>query len=95
MFKLRDEVLNRLGQQAADEDEEIEMLDDEIRSVLEDLFKERFPQTPLDSVKNEHRTESSGLDDLAYAGDLRDRLLASENIATAELESLAGERAEA
>ena len=94
-FKLRDEVLNRLGQQAADEDEEIEMLDDEIRSVLEDLFKERFPQTPLDSVKNEHRTESSGLDDLAYAGDLRDRLLASENIATAELESLAGERAEA
>ena len=94
-FRLRDEVLTRLGQQATEQAEEIEMLDDEIRSVLEDLFKQRFPQTPLDSIRDEHRSEASGLDDLAYAADLRDRLLASENITTADLESLASERADA
>lgn len=93
-FRLRDEVYLRIGQQASDQDEAIEMLDDEIRSVLEDLFKERFPQPPLDSIKQNHQDES-GIDELAYAGELRDRLLAAESISQTDLETLANKRAEA
>jgi hypothetical protein len=93
-FRLRDEALSRLGQQATDQDEEIEMLDDEIRSVLENLFEERFPGIPLESVKDRHRTDS-GLDQLAYAGDMWNQLLASENITQADLEELATARADA
>ena len=94
-FRLRDEALNRLGQQAADPDEKIEMLDDEIRSVLEDLFEERFPEETLQSVRDLHRTESSGLDELAYASALWNRLLVSETISSDDLEALAAARAEA
>jgi uncharacterized protein involved in outer membrane biogenesis len=94
-YRLRDEVLSRMGQELNDEEKEIEMLDDEIRSVLEVLFTERFPGTTLESLKAAHTAESSGLDELSYSGDLRDRLLASENITTADLEALGSERAEA
>jgi hypothetical protein len=93
-FRLRDEALSRLGQQATDQDEEIEMLDDEIRSVLENLFEERFPDIPLKSVKDRHLTDS-GLDQLAYAGDMWNQLLASESITQADLEALATARADA
>lgn len=94
-FRMRDEALGRLGQQAADPDEEIEMRDDEIRSVLEDLFKERFPQIPLSSAKDRHRGESGDLDELAYANDLWDQLLQSESISNDDLVSLAQARANA
>lgn len=94
-FRLRDEALGRLGQQAADQNEEIEMLDDEIRSVLEGLFEERFPETSLGSLKDQHRDASSDLDELAYATALWNRLLTSETITNDDLLSLAAARAEA
>jgi hypothetical protein len=100
--RLRDMVLQRLDEDYADPEGEFRMLSDEIRGALEDLFTERFPETPLDSVKAEHMAppvddanKAPVLDELAYAGDLRDRLLAAQAIESADLEALARARAEA
>ena len=45
-------------------------------------------------MKDRHRTDS-GLDKLAYAGDMWEQLLVSESITQADLESLATARADA
>jgi len=99
---LRDAVLQRLGDNELAADGQVEMLDVNIRSVLEGIFTERFPDIPLDTIKAEHMAPPPDkpegepvLDKLAYAGDLRDRLLASEQIGAEELEALASARAEA
>jgi hypothetical protein len=100
--RLRDEVLSRLGQDPGADGQEIRMLDEQLRSTLEGVFVERFPESPLDTVKAEHSSpppdDPEGkpvLDSLAYAADLRDRLLAAEEITPADLEALANDRARA
>ena len=99
-FRLRDIVMTRLGREVAEQDEEIEMLDQEIRSILESLFTERFPNLSLATLKTTHTVSPPGdpegkavLDALAYSADLRDRLLASEVIRSTDLEDLANARA--
>jgi hypothetical protein len=101
-FRLRDTVMERLGKEPSAEDPENLMLDEEIRSVLEQLFEERFPAETTDSMKAANSAPPADdpegkpvLDALAYAGSLRDRLLASEEISIADLEALAQARAEA
>lgn len=100
--RLRDIVLQRMGEDQTAEDKEIEMLDEEIRSVLEVIFTERFPGETTDSLKAANSAPPADdpegkpvLDELAYAADLGDRLLASESISAADLEALANARAEA
>jgi len=100
--QLRSVVTERLGEDYANPDEEFRMLNEEIRIVFEALFVERFPDTPLDSVKADHLVPPADkpqgepvLDQTAYAADLRDRLLASETVGQQDLEALANARAEA
>lgn len=100
--RLRGAVLERIGDAVPLESEEIRLLDERLRSALEALFAERFPATPLASLQNVHMAPPADspeaepvLDTLAYAADLRDRLLASEPIVQAELADLANARAEA
>jgi hypothetical protein len=100
--QLRSVALERLGEDYANPDEEFSMLSDEIRALFESLFAERFPDTPLESVQALHMSPPAddpegdpALDQLAYAGDLRDRLLAAEPVGQAELENLASARAQA
>lgn len=103
-FKLRERVIERLEERelAADPADEASMLDEDIRSVLESLFVERFPAQPLKGLKEVHTqppaTDPQGkaaLDELAYAADLRDRLLQSEVVTAQDLELLANSRAQA
>jgi hypothetical protein len=99
---LRAAVLERLGPQYMNQVEEFRMLDEQIRGVLEALFTERNPETPLESVRSAHRVPppddpdgEAVLDELAYSTDLRDRLLAAEPIGRQDLEELANDRAAA
>jgi hypothetical protein len=100
--RLRDAVLRRAGVAATVEGEEIRLLDDRLHATLEAIFAERFPETPLDTLKAAHTVSPADdpegepvLDGLAYAAALRDRLLASEPIGQAELDALANARAAA
>ena len=101
-IRLRDTVRERMGQQNADEDDETMMLDVEIRTHLESIFVERHPDIPLDTLKADHTAPPTGdpegtpvLDELAYATDLKDRLLASEAVGEQDLAELALARADA
>lgn len=100
--QLRWVVLARLGADYASPGEKLSMLDEDIRAVFESLFAQRFPDVPLESVRAAHRAPPADdpegdpvLDYLAYAADLRDRLLAAEAVGQPELESLATARAQA
>jgi len=77
------------------------MLDVEIRAVVEVLFSERFPETPLDTLKTEFTAPPADdpegkpvLDELAYATVLWNRLLDSEVIGEQDLADLANARAQ-
>jgi hypothetical protein len=101
-IKLRADVVGRLGDEAETASGELQMLDEQIRTALEAIFTERFPDTPLETVKAAHTAPPAdnpegkpALDQLAYAGDLRDRLLAAEVVGPADLAELAAARAEA
>ena len=102
-FRLRDTVFERLERAPADGDDDAgEMLAEEVRGVLEDLFRERFPGEDLDTLRAAHTAPPPGdpegkprLDELAYAANLRDRLLESEVIGPDDLRALAEARAEA
>ena len=100
--RLRNAVMERIGGEDTLQDGEFRMLNDEIRGVLEAIFAERFPQVPLANLKDTHRVPPADdpeaepiLDELAYAADLRDRLLAAEQITPKDLEALGNARAEA
>jgi len=100
--RLRAAVLERAGPEYAEQAEDFRMLDEQIRSTLETLFIERNPETAIDSIRTAHMAPpaddpkgESVLDELAYAGDLRDRLLAAEEISRQDLEALADARAKA
>jgi hypothetical protein len=99
--RLRAAVFERIGDEEGLQDGEFRMLNDEIRTVLEAIFVERFPEVPLAELKAAHMAPPADdpeaepvLDELAYAGDLRDRLLAAEEITQQDLEALANARAE-
>ncbi|MEE8340036.1 MAG: DUF748 domain-containing protein [Xanthomonadales bacterium] len=101
-IRLRDVVRERLGEEVDGDADETMMLDVEIRQVLESLFAERYPDIPLEARKAEHTAPPADspqgkpvLDDLAYATDLKDRLLVSESISEQDLALLAQARAEA
>lgn len=100
--RLKAAVVERIGQDNAPGEEAFRMLSEEIRAALEAIHLERFPAVPLEELKAAHRAPPEGdpegqpvLDELAYAADLRDRLLAAEEITTQDLEALADTRAEA
>ncbi|MEE4218002.1 MAG: DUF748 domain-containing protein [Xanthomonadales bacterium] len=101
-LQLRETAWQRLGRDPSEERNDSEMLNEEIRKLLEVLYAERFPASPLDELKAMHSSppadEPEGkpvLDELAYAGELRDRLVASEPVGTEELTALANMRAQA
>jgi hypothetical protein len=94
-------VRERLGADYAPQEGEFRMLNEEIRVVLEAIYVERFPDTTLEALKSDHMApppdDPEGgpvLDGLAYAADLRDRLLAAEEITQQDLDALANARAE-
>jgi len=100
-IRLRQTVFQRLNREGLDDDEELIMLDEEIRTVLEALFMDQFPDQSLDSVKALHTKQANDdpdaepvFDQLAYAGDLRDRLLEAEPVTRQDLLALATDRAE-
>jgi hypothetical protein len=104
LIHLRALAGERLGQEQelGDRDSESMLLDVEIRGVVEALFIERNPEIPLEGIKAEHTNPPAGdpegkpvLDDLAYATDLWERLLASEVISDQDLTDLAQARATA
>ena len=101
-IRLRDTARARLGEEGNGGDSEFVMLDAEIRNVIETLFVERFPDITLEAVKSGHTgpladdpVGEPALDELAYAADLVDRLLASEVVGEQDLTQLAHARAEA
>ncbi|MGK0499409.1 MAG: hypothetical protein ACJAYG_001046 [Oceanicoccus sp.] len=76
------------------------MLDSEIRSQLENLFEQRFPDISLKALRKQYTvppvdnpTAKAEFDDLAYAIDLRDQLLAQEIVTKQDLLALAELRA--
>ena len=100
--RLRATVLERAGREYESDDDELRMLIDEVRVALEAIHSERFPDVPLENLKAAHRAPPEGdpegepvFDELAYAAELRDRLLAAEEITAGDLEALANARAEA
>ncbi|MEJ2384680.1 MAG: hypothetical protein P8Y54_09810, partial [Xanthomonadales bacterium] len=103
-FRLRETVWERLGREADESSDESsdDMLAAEYRGVLENLHRERFPDTELETIRAAHRSVPADdpeaeprFDELAYAADLRDRLLESEPVGAAELNALAQARATA
>lgn len=101
-LQLRETAWQRLGRDPSEESNDSEMLDEEIRKLLEVLYSERFPASPLDELKTMHSAPPADdpegkpvLDELAYAGELRDRLVASETVGPTELKALANRRAQA
>ena len=101
-LQLRETAWQRLGRDPSEESNASEMLGEEIRKLLEVLYSERFPASPLDELKAMHSAAPADdpegkpvLDELAYAGELRDRLVASEPVGPTELKGLANRRAQA
>jgi hypothetical protein len=100
-IRLRDIADERLEKELGEADGNTMMLDVEIRAVVETLFTERFPDMLPESIKSAHTAPPANdpegkpfLDDLAYATDLWNRLLASEVISDQDLTDLASARAE-
>jgi len=100
-IRLRDVANERLDEGLGDRDENTMMLDEEIRAVVELLFIERFPDIPPESLKLTHTVPPAGdpegkpaLDELAYATDMWNRLLESEDVSDQDLADLATARAE-
>ena len=100
LIRLRAHVIERLGDEFSDKDRQSMLLDVNIRALLETLFTERSPDIPLEGIKAQHTNPPAGdpegkpvLDDLAYATDLWERLLASEVITDQDLTELAQARA--
>ena len=100
--QLRAAVFERMGRDPTVEAERGELLSDEIRGVLEALFTETFPQTPLEEIKATHSAPPADdpegvpvVDELAYAGELRNRLVEAQAVGEADLIELARSRAQA
>jgi len=101
-IRMRDIANERLDEGLGDQLNENMMLDEEIRAVVEALFTERFPAIPPQSLKAAHTAPAADdpegepiLDELAWAVDMWERLLASEVISDQDLGDLASARAQA
>jgi hypothetical protein len=99
---LRQLASERLDEALDDQHGDTMMLDDEIRGVVEILFAERFPDVSRQDIRAEHTAPPADdpegkplVDELAYATDLWNRLLASEIISDQDLADLATARARA
>ncbi len=105
---LRDALIEQRGEDHKMDNKDI-MLSDNIRAALESLFHKRFPDFELKALKKTHQKVPEGhpennladkpeakpkLDELSYIADLRDRLLAAQNISEQQLTELANARAE-
>jgi len=93
-------ILKKGGE--SDELADVDILDERLFKPLKSLFVERFPDVPLKTVRNENKVPPADdpegrpmLDKLAYAADLRDRLLEIVVITEENLTALAQARAEA
>lgn len=100
-IRLRQIASERLGEGLAGKDQQALMLDERIRSLVEEMFKERFPDVSLEVLQDKHKAPPADnaegapkLDELAFATDLWQQLLAAEVITDQDLEALANERAE-
>lgn len=98
---LRSTLIAKLGDEAA-ELEDIDILDERLFKPLKSLFVERFPDSPLKTIRTGNKKPPADdpegkpvLDKLAYAADLRDRLLESVKVTEGDLTALAQARAEA
>lgn len=101
-LQLRATAWERLGRDPTEESDGDEMLDEEIRKLLEVLYSERFPAASLDELKVANSAPPANdpegkpiLDELAYSAELQARLVASEAIGVEELSELASQRAQA
>lgn len=99
---LRSTLTAGLSESAAAELAEVDILDQRLFKPLTSLFKERFPDTSLKTLRAQHKKPPADdpegkpiFDQLAYAADLRDRLLATTDIGEEELTVLAHARAQA
>jgi Domain of Unknown Function (DUF748) len=99
--RLRSTLIMKKGDES-EELKDIDILDERLFKPLKSLFVERFPDIPLKTVRNENKLPPADdpegrpvLDKLAYAADLRDRLLETVVITEEELIALAQARAEA
>jgi len=77
----------------------VDILDQRLFKPLTALFRERFPETSLKTVREQHKKPPADnpeakleLDQLSYAADLRDRLLATVEISEKDLIALAQAR---
>ena len=100
--RLRATVFERLGRDPTQEGDSDSMLDEDVLAVFEALFAERFPGGSLSEIQVASSSPPPAnpegapqLDQTAYIGALRDRLLESEPVGTVELEALATQRAQA
>ena len=98
---LRSTLIAGLSESAATELGDVDILDQRLFKPLTSLFKERFPDTSLKTIRAQHKNPPADdpegkpvFDQLAYAADLRDRLLATTDIGEAELTALAHARAQ-
>ena len=99
--KLRAVAKERLGEEFSDSDERAMMLDEKIRTLVEEMFSERFPDVSLADMKAEHTVAPASdpegkpeVDQLAYATALWNQLLAVEVVSDQNLTDLANARAE-
>ncbi|MCP4048428.1 MAG: DUF748 domain-containing protein [Gammaproteobacteria bacterium] len=100
-IKLIAVTTDRLGKEFASQDDQAMMLDDEIRTVVENIFSERFPDVDRSSIKARHIAPPASdpkapavLDELAYATALWNQLLAAETVSDQDLADLAQARAQ-
>jgi hypothetical protein len=99
-LRLRERVNELMEQDLVSQGGQDALLSEEIRGKLETLYMQRIPGADLDAIKSSHVNPPPGdpegkpvLDELAYAADLRNRLLEAEEISTEDLEQLAMDRA--
>jgi len=96
---LRKSLIAGLSESAAAELSDVDILDQRLFKPLTALFRERFPETSLKTVREQHKKPPADnpegkleLDQLSYAADLRDRLLATVEISEKDLIALAQAR---
>lgn len=102
VLHLRKAIAQRMDDVQAQTSGEFMILDVEIRPLLEGLFLERNPEIDIGTLKALHTKPVEGatgaspvFDQLAFAADLRDRLLAAQTVTEQDLNSLAAARAQA
>jgi hypothetical protein len=100
-IKLVSVATERLGEEFDSQDAQSIMLDDEIRSLVEKMFSERFPDIDKAGIKTQHTapppTDPEGaaeLDELAYATALWDQMLEAVIVTDQDLADLAQARAQ-